>query len=96
MKTLELDSLTPPVSFDAVDLADVQQDVCGTPASAARVGVRPYHEVAALLFITGIESDVPSIQQVRNIENRALRRLRRDPRLKELLHEAYGKAQSLA
>ena len=96
MNTLELDSLTPPTTFADVDLADVQPAVCGTPVGGARAGVRPYHEVAAMLFITGVERVVPSIKQVRDIENRALRRLRRDPKIKELLRETYGKAHCLA
>lgn len=96
MNTLEIDSLTPPTTFADVDLVDVQPAVCGTPAGAARAGVRPYHEVAAMLFITGVSSDVLSIKQVRDIENRALRRLRRDPKIKELLHDLFHKTPILA
>ena len=95
MKTLELDSLTPPPTFSE-DLAEVAQAVCGSTAGVARDSVRPYHEVAALLCLTGVEPDVLSPQQVKDIETRALRRLKRDPRIRGLFRDAFGRTPALA
>jgi hypothetical protein len=95
MKTLEIDSLTPPETFGD-DLADVQQAVCGTPAGGSRGGLRPYVEVAVILFLAGVSQEVLSPQQVADIEKRAFRKLRRHRGIQELHREICGRTQAMA
>ena len=92
MKTLEIDSLTPSETFDA-DIVAVRPVVCGTPDV---VPLRPRHEVAALLAISGVTREVLSEQQVADIENRAFRRLRRDREVRRLYREAFGRSPAMA
>lgn len=94
MKTLEVDSLIPPSSFGE-----------GLPAhQVAHVGVRgaeygalrPYAEVAVLLVVAGVFQDIPSIQQIVDIEKCALRKLRRRPEIRRLFRDRIGKDPALA
>lgn len=95
MNTLEIDSLTPPQTFGD-DLAEVRQAVCGTPAGGPRRTCRPYLEVSVLLFMSGKSRDVLSPQQVADIENRAMRKLRRHPAVRSLYREICGRTAAMA
>jgi hypothetical protein len=99
MNTLEIDSLMAPQTFSE-DLAGVQQAVCDSPADdtvcCQRNVCRPYLEVAVLLCVSGVTKDVLSIQQVSEIENRALRKLRRHPAIGDLYREICGRTPAMA
>jgi hypothetical protein len=92
MKTLEIDSLTPSETFDA-DIVAIRPVICGTPGA---VPLRPRWEVAALLALSGVTSDVLSEGEIAHIEARALRRLRRDRGIRRLYREAFGRAPAMA
>jgi hypothetical protein len=95
MKTLEIDSLNPPQTFGE-DIADVRQAVCDLGTTSGGSSIRPYWEVAALLVISGVASEVLSPQQIADIENRAMRKLRRNPRVRGLYREVCGRTPAVA
>jgi hypothetical protein len=85
---LTLDSLTPTPTFD--DMPDMVHVVDGGQRERrdpAGVPLRPYSEVAALMFITGVVRDIPSVQQIIDIERRALLKLRNHPKTRALLRD---------
>lgn len=83
MRTLEVDSLVPPASFD--DLAPLQlAEVGGRRRSHKPVA---YSRVSRLLFAAGLEPCIRSVGYVRNIEQSIFRRLKNDPEVQRLLHE---------
>jgi hypothetical protein len=85
---LILDSLTPATDFDElpdmVHIVDVWRRERRAQEDAS---LRPYSEVAAMMYLTGVTPDVPSVQQVADIERRALRKLRNHPRMRALLRD---------
>lgn len=91
MNDLSLDSMVPPDRFD--DLAPVQPERLDCPGE---VHLRPRHEVAVLLVLSGVTEDVLTEQQIAAIEDIALRKLRRDPRIQELYREIIGRSPAVA
>lgn len=56
----------------------------------------PYHEVAAMLVLAGIVKEVPSVQQVVDIERRALRKLRARPEIRRLYRDCFNQTPAMA
>ena len=87
-RALQLDSLTGPSAFDRapdpVHVVDI-----GAHDHHHNEMLRPYHEVGAILVIAGLFEDVPSLQQIVDIERRALRKLKAHPEIRRLHKELF-------
>lgn len=85
------------VPIDAFEerFRDVSQIEC-CPAAEVRPVLRPYHEIAVLLVQTGVERKLLSVGEVAEIERCAFRKLRRNPKVRDLYHELFEKTPALA
>jgi len=94
MKTLEVDSLIPPARFEK-GLRGVRLEE-GIYSGRRSERVRPYWQVALLLAITEGTTEVLSPAQINNIENRAIRKLKRNPEIRRLYGQVCGNSPIVA
>ena len=93
---LILDSIVPEAHYSRSSIYDCIQVAPGglherPDPRQHPTAVRTHEEVAQKLFDSGIEPCVRSASYVRDLENRALRKLRHHPAMKDIYRECFGK-----